>query len=157
MVGVGDAVASLSLDAATGPASRRRSAALASVIAATGGVACALSALAPGLRGLPVPPLDQAIHVAVAAAYIGAGVVALVRRPRSAAARCAILVRRSPPPSGITGTGRLTNHSGLSMVAVAAVQADEPGQEHPLTLDQTLRRSLENNHLFLAARPDGLH
>jgi signal transduction histidine kinase len=84
MVGVGPAVASLSVNAGTEPASRRRSAALASVIAAVGGVACALSAFSHPLAGLPVSPLDEAIHVAVPAAYIGAGVVALLRRPGNA-------------------------------------------------------------------------
>jgi signal transduction histidine kinase len=83
-MGVGTAGATLSLDAVTEPKSRRGSAALATSIAAVGGVACALSAAAPAMRGFPVPALDQAIHVAVAAAYIGAGVVALLRRPANA-------------------------------------------------------------------------
>src|SRR6266496_4510613 len=65
--------------------SRRGTAALASVIAAAGGVACALSIGAPALRGLPLHPLDQAIHAGVAAAYIGTGVVAMLRRPGNAA------------------------------------------------------------------------
>jgi signal transduction histidine kinase len=80
-VGVG---AALALDAVAGRDSGRGTAALASVIAAAGGVACALSIAAPALRGLPPHPLDQAIHTGVAAAYIGTGVVALLRRPGNA-------------------------------------------------------------------------
>lgn len=84
MSGMGTAVAPLPFDAAAGRDSRRRTAALASVIAAAGGVACALSIAAPTLRGLPLHPLDQAIHTGVAAAFIGTGVVALLRRPGNA-------------------------------------------------------------------------
>jgi signal transduction histidine kinase len=84
MSGMGTAVAAFPLDQAAGRVSRRGSAALASVIAAAGGVACALSIAAPALHGLPLHPLDQAIHTGVAAAYIGTGVVALVRRPGNA-------------------------------------------------------------------------
>jgi signal transduction histidine kinase len=84
MSGMGTAVASFPLGAVAGPDSRRGTAALASVIAAAGGVACALSIAAPALRGLPLHPLDQAIHTGVAAAYIGTGVVALLRRPGNA-------------------------------------------------------------------------
>src|SRR5262245_36929450 len=84
MVGVGTAVASLPLDSGTESGGRRRSAALASGLAAVGGVACALTAISHPLAGLPVSAPDEAIHVAVAAAYIGAGVVALLRRPGNA-------------------------------------------------------------------------
>jgi signal transduction histidine kinase len=63
---------------------RRHAAALAALIAAAGGVACALSLAAPAFHGLPVHPLEQTIHAGVAAAYIGAGVVALLRRPGNA-------------------------------------------------------------------------
>jgi signal transduction histidine kinase len=84
MSGMGAAVARFPLDATPERDSRRGTAALASVIAAAGGVACALSLAAPALRGLPLHPLDQAIHTGVAAAWIGTGVVALVRRPGNA-------------------------------------------------------------------------
>ena len=84
MSGMGTAVAPFPLDATPERVSRRGNAALASVIAAAGGVACALSIAAPALRGLPLHPLDQAIHTGVAAAWIGTGVVALVRRPGNA-------------------------------------------------------------------------
>jgi signal transduction histidine kinase len=50
-------------------------------IAAAGGVACALSIAAPAFHGLALHPLDQTIHAGVAAVYIGAGVIALLRRP----------------------------------------------------------------------------
>lgn len=63
---------------------RRRAAALAAAIAATGGMACALSIAAPAFHGLPLHPLDQSIHAGVAAVYIGAGVIALLRRPGNA-------------------------------------------------------------------------
>jgi signal transduction histidine kinase len=81
MSAMGTAVAPFRLDELARPEGRRRTAALASVIAAAGGVACALSLAAPALRGLPLHPLDQAIHTGVAAAWIGTGVVALLRRP----------------------------------------------------------------------------
>ncbi len=84
MSGMGTAVAPFPLDQVAGREGRRGTAALASVIAAAGGVACALSIAAPALRGLPLHPLDQAIHTGVAAAYIGTGVVALLRRPGNA-------------------------------------------------------------------------
>jgi signal transduction histidine kinase len=84
MSGMGAAGAGFPLNQVTRPDSRRGTAALASVIAAAGGVACALSLAAPALRGLPLHPLDQAIHTGVAAAYIGTGVVALLRRPGNA-------------------------------------------------------------------------
>ena len=84
MSGMGTAVAPFPLDAVPGRDGRRGTAALASVIAAAGGVACALSIAAPALRGLALHPLDQAIHTGVAAAYIGTGVVALLRRPGNA-------------------------------------------------------------------------
>ena len=45
----------------------------------------------------------------------------------------------------------------LSLVAVAAIQADEPGREQPLALDQAFRRALEQDYLIRAARPDRLH
>jgi hypothetical protein len=93
---MGTAVASLSVDAVAEPVSRRGTAALASAIAAAGGVACALSIAAPALRGLPLHPVDQTIHTGVAAAYIGTGVIALLRRPgkrdRSADGRGRVLV-----------------------------------------------------------------
>jgi len=63
---------------------RRRAAALAVVLAAAGGVACVLSLAAPAFHGLPLHPVDEVVHVGVAAAYIGAGVVALLRRPGNA-------------------------------------------------------------------------
>jgi signal transduction histidine kinase len=63
---------------------RRRAPALAAAIAAAGGVACALSIAAPAFHGLPLHPVDQTIHAGVAAVYIGAGVVALLRRPGNA-------------------------------------------------------------------------
>jgi signal transduction histidine kinase len=63
---------------------RRQAAALAAVIAGAGGVACALSVAAPAFHGLPVQPLEQTIHAGIAAAYIGAGVVAVLRRPGNA-------------------------------------------------------------------------
>ena len=44
-------------------------------------MACALSIAAPAFHGLPLHPVDQLIHAGVAAAYIGAGVVAILRRP----------------------------------------------------------------------------
>jgi hypothetical protein len=81
---MGTAVAPFPLDAVAGRDSRRKAASQASVIAAAGAVACALSIAAPVLRGLPLHPLDQAIHSGVAAAYIGTGVVALLRRPGNA-------------------------------------------------------------------------
>jgi signal transduction histidine kinase len=81
MSGMGAAATAFALDGVTRRDSRRGNAAPASVIAAAGGVACALSLAAPALRGLPLHPLDQAIHTGVAAAYIGTGVVALLRRP----------------------------------------------------------------------------
>jgi signal transduction histidine kinase len=84
MSGMGTAVAPFPLDAVPGRDSRRETAWLASVIAAAGAVACALSIAAPALHGLPLHPLDQAIHTGVAAAFIGSGVVALVRRPGNA-------------------------------------------------------------------------
>jgi hypothetical protein len=59
MSGMGTAVASFSLDGGARRGSRRGTAALASAIAAAGGVACALSMAAPALRGLPLHPLDQ--------------------------------------------------------------------------------------------------
>jgi hypothetical protein len=81
---MGTAVASFPLDRVAGREGRRGTAALASVIAAAGGVVGALSIAAPALRGLSLHPLDQAIHTGVAAAYIGTGGVALVRRPGNA-------------------------------------------------------------------------
>lgn len=63
---------------------RRRAGALAVVLAAAGGIACALSIAAPAAHGLPLHPVDQAIHAGVAATYIGAGVIALLRRPGNA-------------------------------------------------------------------------
>jgi signal transduction histidine kinase len=84
MRGVETAVAAVPLGAVAGREGRRGTAALASAIAAAGGVACALSMAAPALRGLPLHPLDQTIHTGVAAAYIGTGVVALLRRPGNA-------------------------------------------------------------------------
>jgi hypothetical protein len=84
MSGMGTAVAPFPLDQVVEREGRRGIAALASVIAAAGGVACALSVAAPALHGLPLHPLDQAIHTAVAAAWIGTGVVALLRRPGNA-------------------------------------------------------------------------
>ncbi|HEY3091431.1 MAG TPA: hypothetical protein VGJ59_25570 [Jatrophihabitantaceae bacterium] len=81
---MGAAGVAFPIDAAARRDSRRGTAALPSVLAAAGGMACALSVAAPALRGLPVHPLDQAIHAGVAAAYIGTGVVALVRRPGNA-------------------------------------------------------------------------
>jgi hypothetical protein len=84
MSGMGTAVARFPLDQVAGREGRRGTAALASVIAAAGGVCCALSIAAPALRGLPLHPLDQAIHTGVAAAWIGTGVVALWRRPGNA-------------------------------------------------------------------------
>jgi signal transduction histidine kinase len=84
MSGMGAALAPLPLDGVAGRASRRGTAALATAIAAAGGVACAMSMAAPALRGLPLHPLDQTIHAGVAAAYIGTGVVALLRRPGNA-------------------------------------------------------------------------
>jgi signal transduction histidine kinase len=50
-------------------------------VAAAGLVACGLSMAAPALRGLPLHPIPQLIHAAVTAAYVGAGAVALARRP----------------------------------------------------------------------------
>jgi signal transduction histidine kinase len=47
-------------------------------------MACALSIAAPALHGLPLHPVPQAIHAGVAAVYIGAGVVAMLRRPGNA-------------------------------------------------------------------------
>lgn len=80
MLGMGTAIAPFRLGAVPEREGRRSTAALASAIAAAGGVACALSMAAPVLHGLPLHPLDQIIHTGVAAAYIGAGVVALLRR-----------------------------------------------------------------------------
>jgi signal transduction histidine kinase len=57
---------------------------LAGVIATAGALACALSLAAPLLHGLPLHPAEQVIHAAVSAAYIGAGAIALARRPRNA-------------------------------------------------------------------------
>ncbi len=52
------------------------------VIGAAGGaLACALALAAPGLTGSHVGWLDIVIHVAVAAAFIGSGVAASLRRP----------------------------------------------------------------------------
>ncbi len=65
MSGMGTAVAPFPLDAVAGRDSRRKAASQASVIAAAGAVACALSIAAPVLRGLPLHPLDQAIHSGV--------------------------------------------------------------------------------------------
>jgi hypothetical protein len=62
MSGMGTAVAAFPLDVGPERVSSRGTAALASVIAAAGGVACALSIAAPALRGQPLHPLDQAIH-----------------------------------------------------------------------------------------------
>jgi signal transduction histidine kinase len=63
---------------------RRRAAALAAALAAAGGVACALSIAAPAFHDLPLHPMDQTVHAGVAAAYIGTGVIALLRRPGNA-------------------------------------------------------------------------
>lgn len=63
---------------------RRRAAAIAAVLAAAGGVACALSVAAPALQGQPVHPLIALVHAGVAGSYIGAGVIALQRRPGNA-------------------------------------------------------------------------
>ena len=57
---------------------------VAAATAAAGGVACALSIAAPAFHGRPLHPLDQAIHAGVAATYIGAGVIAMLRRPGNA-------------------------------------------------------------------------
>jgi signal transduction histidine kinase len=84
MSDMGAALAPFPVDALVGRESRRGTAALASAVAAAGGVACALSMAAPALRGLPLHPLDQTVHVGVAAAYVGTGVVALLRRPGNA-------------------------------------------------------------------------
>lgn len=80
---MGAVAAPLAVQEALAP-QRRRAAALAAAIAAAGGVACALSIAAPAFHGLPLHPLAQAIHGGVAAAYIGAGVIALLRRPGNA-------------------------------------------------------------------------
>jgi signal transduction histidine kinase len=82
MSGMGAVTAPLTTMDALTP-ERRRAATLAVMIAAGGGVACALSIAAPAFHGLPLHPLDQTIHAGVAAAYIGAAVVALLRRPGS--------------------------------------------------------------------------
>jgi signal transduction histidine kinase len=50
-------------------------------IAAVGCIACALSLAAPLLHGLPMHPGPQIVHACVAAAYVGAGVVSIARRP----------------------------------------------------------------------------
>lgn len=76
------AVAGLALPDALAP-ERRSRAALAATVAAAGGVACALSIAAPAFHHVPVNVLDQSIHAGVAAAYIGTGVVALLRWPGS--------------------------------------------------------------------------
>lgn len=62
MLGMGTAIAPFRLGAVPERESRRSTAALASAIAAAGGVACALSMAAPVLHGLPLHPLDQIIH-----------------------------------------------------------------------------------------------
>jgi signal transduction histidine kinase len=51
------------------------------VTVVAGAAAVALSLAAPPLHGLPMHVGPQIVHVAVAAAYIGAGTVALIRRP----------------------------------------------------------------------------
>jgi signal transduction histidine kinase len=83
MSGVGAGSAPLTAPDALAP-QRRHAAALAAAIAAAGGMACALSLAAPAFHGLPLHPLDQTIHAGVAAVYIGAGVIALLRRPGNA-------------------------------------------------------------------------
>ncbi len=55
----------------------------AAAVAVVGFVGCALSLAAPPLRGLPMHPGQQLIHVSVAASYVAAGVVATVRRPQN--------------------------------------------------------------------------
>src|SRR5438270_8756232 len=52
----------------------------AATVALAGATACVLAVAAPTLRGFPNRILDQLIHAAVAAAFIGAGVVAALRR-----------------------------------------------------------------------------
>lgn len=83
MWGMGAVVAPLARPDAVAP-ERRRAAALAVILAAGGGIACALSFAAPVFHGMPLHPLDEVIQVGVAAAYIGAGVIALLRRPANA-------------------------------------------------------------------------
>lgn len=56
---------------------------LAFLLAIVGTVGCVLSLAAPPLRGLPMHPGQQLIHVIVAASYVTAGVVASLRRPRN--------------------------------------------------------------------------
>ena len=60
---------------------RRSTAIAAGAIGALGVVACSLSLAAPWLRGAHVHLPDLLIHAGVGATYIGAGVVAVVRRP----------------------------------------------------------------------------
>ena len=60
-----------------GVGARRLAAAMVSI---AGLAACALVIAAPTLRGIPNRVVDQTIHAAVAAAFIGAGVVATLRR-----------------------------------------------------------------------------
>ena len=83
MSGMDAVIAPLAMPDALGR-ERRRAAALAAALAAAGGVACALSIAAPAFHGMPLHPLDELIHAGVAAAYIGAGVIALLRRPGNA-------------------------------------------------------------------------
>ena len=56
MLGMGTAIAPFRLGAVPEREGRRSTAALASAIAAAGGVACALSMAAPVLHGLPLHP-----------------------------------------------------------------------------------------------------
>lgn len=60
---------------------RARALAWAWALATAGSVACALSLAAPVLHGLPMHPGPQIVHAVVAAAYVGAGAVALRWRP----------------------------------------------------------------------------
>lgn len=53
-------------------------------VAGAGLIGCTLSLLAPTLHGLPMHPGAQAVHAAIAAAYVGVGTVVLVRRPGNA-------------------------------------------------------------------------
>ncbi len=80
MLGMAAATAALAVpDAAV----RRRSG-LAAAVAAAGAVACVLSIAAPALHGLPLHVVDQSVHAGVAASYLVAAVVALLRRPGNA-------------------------------------------------------------------------
>jgi signal transduction histidine kinase len=118
---------------------RLRATWLAAAVAAVGVVACALSLVAPLLHGLPMHPGEQSVHAAVSAAYIGAGAVALLRRPGNAVGALMATVGflwllpdlawiRSPLPFTLATTYAQLYQAVLAHLALAFPSGRLPGR-----------------------------